>query len=315
MVFLSETFMKNVTCIAILATTLTACGGGGGGSDSANITANTTNSGYTGKRDLATLNTSNQRDMVVALEMTLLGYSPTTDAAARPDANIGIPSEAMLSPIGQQHVLINRVVGSRLTQQRYQARAFNSSETCTNGGSVSTNGDLNDQTGQGTVTMHFNQCREDEVVLNGSATVQVNKVDWNVGALTDYQLTAAYGMTYGGTTYNVTGIVKVKSDPYAWYVNATSNALYTANGRQILNNNITLTVDPSGLALGGQLCDSTHGCANISTPKKFSLTYGDGQVVLTGANNSKLRFRTENGIDWIDLDADGDGRYETVTRQ
>lgn len=122
-------------------------------------------------------------------------------------------------------------------------------------------------------------------------------------------------MSYAGKTYSETGVMQVNSDPYAGRVNVVSNINRSVAGQQILDNNITLAADSSGMTLGGQLCESNHGCANISTPQKISLTGSSGQVILTGASNSKMRFRIEGGREWLDLDANGDGRYESTTLQ
>lgn len=293
----------------LLATTLAACGGGGGGST--NVTANDTSSAYSGKRDLASLNTSNQQTFADAIELSALDIVSGLGMAARPDT----PIDANLSPLGQRHNMISHALDEYMARRNYQARAFNSSDDCSNGGSISVSGDLNDQTGQGDLTVSANQCREDEILLAGSGTIKVNKVDFTLQKITDYALTSRMSMSYAGRTYSETGVMQVNSDPYAGRVNVVSNINRSVAGQQILDNNVTLAADSSGITIGGQLCESNHGCANISTPLKISLVYSSVQVILTGASNSKMRFRIESGRDWVDLDANGDGRYESTTLQ
>lgn len=293
----------------LLATTLAACGGGGGGGT--NVTANDTSAAYNGKRDLAALNTGNQQIFADAIELSVMGIGSGLDAAARPDT----PTDVNITPLGQRHNLISRALDEYMARHNYQARAFNSSADCSNGGSISISGDLNDQTGQGDLTLSANQCKEGEIVLAGSGTIKVNKVDFNLQKITDYALTSRMSVSYAGQTYSETGVMQVNSDPYAPRVSVVSNILRSVAGQQLLDNNVTLALDNSGITLGGQLCESNHGCANISTPQKLSLVYSSGQVILTGASNSKIRFRTESGREWLDLDANGDGRYESTTLQ
>jgi len=293
----------------LLATTLAACGGGGGGS--ANVTANDTSAAYSGKRDLASLNTGNQQIFADAIELSVLDIGSGIGMAARPDT----PTDANLAPLGQRHNLISRALDEYMVRRNYQARAFNLGIDCSNGGSISVSGDLDDQTGQGELTVSANQCREDEILLAGSGVIKVNKVDFNLQKITDYALASRMSASYAGQTYSETGVMQVNSDPYAPRVNVVSNITRSGAGKQLLDNNVTLAADNSGITLGGQLCESNHGCANISTPQKISLTGSSGQVILTGASNSKMRFRIEGGREWLDLDANGDGRYESTTLQ
>jgi hypothetical protein len=293
----------------LLATTLAACGGGGGGST--NVTANDTSAAYSGKRDLVSLNTDNQQIFADVIELSVLDIGSGIGMAARPDT----ATDASLTPLGKRHNLVSRAMDEYMARRNYQARAFNNSVDCSNGGSLSISGDLNDQTGQGDLTLSANQCKEDEIVLAGSGTIKVNKVDFNLQKITDYALSSRLSLSYAGQTYSETGVMQVNSDPYAGRVNVVSNINRSGAGQQILDNNITLTADNSGITLGGQLCESNHGCANISTPQKISLDGSSGQLLLTGASNSKMRFRIEGGREWLDLDANGDGRYESTTLQ
>lgn len=295
----------------LLATTLVACGGGGGGSRSTNVTANDTSAAYSGKRDLAPLNTGNQQIFAHAIGLSMMDIASGLRVAARPDT----PIDTSLSPLLQRHNVVSRAMDEYMARRNYQARAFSISASCSNGGSISASGDLNDQTGQGDLVLSANQCREGEILLAGSGSAKVNKFDFNLQKVTDYTLTSRMSVSYAGQTYSETGVMQVKSDPYAGRVNVVSNINRSVTGQQILDNNITLAVDNTGLTMGGQLCESNHGCVNISTLQKFSLVYSNGQVLLTGANNSKLRFRLEGRRGWIDLDANGDGRYESTTLQ
>lgn len=134
----------------LLATTLAACGGGGGGS--ANVTANDTSAAYSGKRDLASLNTGNQQIFADAIELSAMDIGSSLGLAARPSMSIG----SGISHLEQRHNLVSRAMEEYMVSRNYQARAFNSTTTCNNGGSISVSGELNDQTAQGDLTVTFN---------------------------------------------------------------------------------------------------------------------------------------------------------------
>lgn len=82
-------------------------------------------------------------------------------------------------------------------------------------------------------------------------------------------------------------------------------------GKQLFDNGIRLSVSMTGLRIdGGQLCISTHGCANLSTITPYTISSNYGEFLMIGGNNSRIRIRTSSNFSFADLDSNGDGIYE-----
>lgn len=299
--------IKHIYAVTLLTltSTLVACGGG---SDTGS--AATANNAYTGARTLAALNSNNQQLFYSALELSLLSLSETSELAAK-SSDPSVTSFALLS---QRYARLAGAIDEYIANQNYQARTINDSVPCTNGGSITISGTLNDQTNTGTLNVSHNQCAEDDVVINSVGTLTINKFDTNLLKITDFTVSGTGSTLYNGVTYTETGVQQFAVDHYNGQLTAVSNITRKAGGLQLLENNLVLMVNQGNITFSGQLCEGVEGCVNITTPTPWSTSDTTGETLLSGANNSKIRIRSVSGFEWLDLDANGDGIYETTTR-
>jgi hypothetical protein len=320
--------------LVLASAILTACGGGGGSSSSSNgsnTSSNNTNTStaataYTGKRDTAQLTAANQGDFVrLLLEAIVPDQSiVNVTAASLPFGARGGNAGALASPVEAVQQLQQQVVGmakQQLGQSLYQAKTYSGTKACPGGGSATVSGTLDDTSYIGTLTFTFSQCDlgGGNGVVSGSASLLVSATDVPAQEPTDFTLAFnATSVTIGGSVYSETGTKRVIKD----LANASEQVItnwYSLNqttGVQSWEDNVRTNFTTNGDTVSGNLCDGASGCVSLATTvpyREVAAVPVAGDILMTGVN-SKLRvYINASGMPYVDLDANGDGTYETST--
>ena len=297
--------IKKFFSFMVVPVFLTACGGG---SDSGS--ASSANSAYTGKRELAALSVANQAIFDEALTVSSVGILSGTVYLEKSSSHAMLGGVTRLQ---QRYDSLDKILDRYVDSSRYQARNVDLNEACTNGGSISVSGSLSDTTNTGTLNLNSNQCNEDGVITNGVGSLIVHSFDTNMQQITDFTLTTNSSFTYDGVTYTETGEQRFTYNPYSDYLTAVSNLTRKSASQQFLDNNLMLVVNDLGMSLSGQLCEGSNGCVNLSTPQPLNSSGTAGEVILTGAGNSKIRYYFVGTASWVGVDMNGDGVYETTS--
>lgn len=328
-------FMKTNTILPVfLATTLlTACGGGGSSSSSTTTggtsggTSSTTladaSSAYSGSRNLALLTTANSMEFVNLVFATENINNNITPPSARPtDGDTAINVAAAGSLLQPQRIL-SALAASQIASQRYQAKPFNLSDTCPDGGTATAAGDLDDTTFTGTLQVTYNQCKSENVITNGSALLVVHTL-----TPTAYTVSMkGLGIRVDDVPYTTTGTLRVDENTTTGQSTLSINQ-YQRNlstGKQQLAENVRMLVESSSYTdISGKFCDGVQGCVTTTTAKALLFAADgvplEGELLMSGAANSKLQVIAQ-GYDasttppqrklQVNLDANGDGVYES----
>jgi hypothetical protein len=321
--------------IAVLGCSLAACGGGGS-STTAGSTSTSSSSfaarglGYntyvakSGVVDTALLADTNHlyfaRLLLAATEESNnigLGYVwRSQNSDAQPTSATPNPSTASAGAIHKEIIaLVEKAVAARNTRQA-QARAteyLNETLNCENGGTVTVQGDLDNTTLLGNLSLTYNECYIGYVRKQGLATLALNSRDTTTHLFTDYileyhdltvEVPWAYFL-YTGTQHAIRTLTNGKLTKFV--VTSDLKRLDQWTDRHSLDmteNTSTL----SGLQVTGQLCDGPYGCVDVSTKQAFN-PQGAGEVVLKGINNSSSQVYFSNGVLVSRVDSEGDGTY------
>lgn len=144
---------------------LSACGGGGGGdsSSSGGSSSGTSGISYTGLEAAAVIDETNAPEIASTIitgstsggAVTVVGVE--TSNAAPPYAGATEVISSYLNGI-DPFVLSQNILGVEVSE----------TESCSNGGSVSLEGDVNENNGDFTLEFDFNNCNEAGIVLDGT---------------------------------------------------------------------------------------------------------------------------------------------------
>ena len=330
---------------------LTACGGGGGGDDSGGGGGNGQGSDsvqYSGNTQAADITENNSKD--------LAGESfHGADAASAASGNYTVQSySGGKRPSGNSRQYIaNKMrthagILARTTLLNADKFSVNSAlpgtsldvddtHACPNGGSVTLAGTVDDVTRVGSLTATYNGCSDGYVIVNGSATLNVNaynaaideytdvqlllnnlnfvgvnpadSIDWSIGA--DFTAQLFYTAPAAPATYRY-GIDMVVED------NLTAASFkYENYVTSIVVNNYT-TPTAFTLDVSGRVYHYIHGYVDIATTtplnySSMSQRFPDtgGPIIYTGAANKKIMLTPVNAtLVNVAADADGDGFYE-----
>jgi hypothetical protein len=305
--------------LVLASSLLVACGDGDNGIGSS--------SAYTGKRELAALNTSNQNTFVAGLIFSLRDIAAT---GSRVDENAVIDVPSMM----QRPEYLSRFI-KRQVNNRYQVREISpSEELCSGGGFQTTTGNLNDDAiptvtnVTGTLQITSSQCSENGMVTDGVVELAIShshiyfdsSKGWVWEPIDFIIATSNLSETINGVSYTVSGNIhftaKVGTSGPPTETKVISNLVRKAStGVQQLDNNLQLEKGyNSSVSISGGFCDGANGCVSLTTPIPFqSLGTNQGEIVMTGANNSRIRIYPLDSQTWVGVDADGDGTYETNT--
>lgn len=297
--------------LAILCSSLlVACGGGGSSTSSGTTTPTataatstpttvaatsvTTTSSYTGKRELASINSSNQRIFIDGMRASIV--------------------DALGS------------MNSKNIRDVLNTYSVNVDMRCLKSGTLKMTGDVSTiiNTGKGTLQITHDQCNDGTTIINGNFSIKVNEINAATRSLIDFDVIPlnATITNSNGVASTVNGTKQVKTGNLQDTV--VSNITYKGlNGGQTLDNlkfvMNYINSSTADQATSGQFCEENNGCVNIITPIAYLFQlnqsgFAQGQSILTGAANSKTRLEAVGGIFWMSLDANGDGIYETTTQ-
>ena len=197
-------------------------------------------------------------------------------------------------------------------------------------GSVSLSGDVNQNTGTGTLNVTWNNCRTGNDTLNGAGSVRVDAFDFGFRAVTDGTFTfQRVTLTTPSVTGSVSGSIRLQVN-FANSSETTTANLITldGSGKMTMTQNFvvidafnTLFAPPTSFteSVRGRLFDSTHGFIDIATDQGLVFpTIGQrfpssGRLILTGASNRHVRVIafSSNAVT-LRLDLNGDGSSEVA---
>lgn len=283
-------FFNKLYLYIIISIILSSCGGGGtSNTESGQTTTTSTNSpsintSYQGQRSLVTFNTTNQLTIAVSLINSI--------------THLANASNLLLQPLSNT--------------------SYQSVTPCAQGGQISVSGTLNSQTQQGILNYTAQTCVQSNQVMEGTYHLTINRYEPASMMITDAALSYdSLNQKMGNDTLYPRGIIQLKDElANRGQLTVTSQLTYTySNGLQILDTDLTLAMTEQGDSISGQLCINSLGCMSVKTPYAFmgNGLFEQGQVILSGQQNSSMRFNAENQQFWLDIDSDGDGLYETTT--
>lgn len=278
------------TVLLALALVLAACGGG-----SARVNAR--------------LTTANARDFANAVASsyytTGLFWNFVGRNAGRHAGNPGVGS--MQKAIG----IVLKMALNKARGNTNQARIINTTEACTDGGSVSITGNVDDASHTGTLTFAMSYCIENGVIMNGKVTVAITTNTYSHLAAT--MAFADFYIDDGIDSLVLRGFQNINATNTR--VTTTSHLTYTLNTTvRIEQAALVVTETGAGVTTSGTICITGQGCVIVETVEPVQLDVYDypvsGEIILHG-NNSNIRLRIADGHIDIKLDTDGDGAFET----
>jgi len=311
---------------------LSSCGGGGSGGSSSNDGENTTapvtltlanvEAKYTGQTTKAFLD----RESGLAFAQSFFGGDYNNTLAGRSaetsENTLGtLRLQSALSHIGQRSAVSQ---GYTVDNQRYQMRTVSESESCSEGGSATISGEIDDTSSTGFLTYVFNNCINDGVQLSGSLQMDVFEFDQDVSQAISYDLSFDnVSMVYLSESNNLVGIQSYRRDSENQPITTTNMVQTYSSGRQVFSKN--LKSESNGSELSGSLYLSDHGYVDIITVDGLIITdsifFAGGELNFLGAASSQLKMTSsynQSALEptlRIDLDDDGDGIYESTSLQ
>ncbi len=325
--------MRNVLSLAVLSSVLVACGGGGGG-DAPAAAAGGTGAGGGVTATKVAINAGNY---VTVAQESLSSTNYVADAGTLA-TGADISNSDVLVSFGQAQAAI---ISSRFGRAPALATGVVTTniEQCSGGGTLTVS--ENDLNGNGrpdagdSASLTATNCTYQGSTLNGGLSLMVNSFSGNVD-VPPYAI--GITMTFNNLSARSAAATSTGNGTIALAVNvsSTTNQTSTLNAprfattatyggttyNRTLENytvSVALTATTSTTAASGSISSSAFGSklVTIATPMPFvrQLTQSrpaSGQAVVTGENGSALRVTALNSTQVrIDLDADGNGTYET----
>ncbi len=339
-------FKKSMTTKQVLALSvvsmfiITGCGGG-------NSDVGVDSVSYTGNEQAAELDNQNAGAFA---NQTFTG----TSSASASDVLDSQEINASVSNIVASTLVSHTRTLSRTVDQNKSAFSDNAQNvvvdvnvnaTCPQGGNVSFSGQYDDQTRLGSLSLTYTNCQNDEVRINGSASLDLNAYNAEIDEHTDVTLSFnnlrfvsldpadEFDVQVGA---NIRGQLIYTSmlDPYTKRASIDMVLANNASGASIKIENYVADVvydrysTPTSATadVSGRLYHHTHGYVDVETvtPLQYSsaaidsfdhelIGYPDagGPLVYTGATNRKIRLTPVDEILVnVAADADGDDLYE-----
>lgn len=293
-----------------LSLTLTACGGGGGGSSTSAEAAMV----YVGEQAPAVLSARNYRDFrdaVIDGPLDLSGLSESKSLS--PSSSVSVAAATQLP-----RVLFNQL-RDRDPRAGAAAKAVRVDERvpCSGGGEMHLRGSLHDS-GTGSVSLEYIDCRIDQQTLNGPGRYVVHAADAQGGPLdSSLVFSGVSSRISGGPHERLHGEAREQtvSPGPLWTVNVLMDPVGAGPQRWYANFQQQQHWDsyPPQTELSGRVYLSDQGYVQVQTPQRLSesLVGGlQGEVLLTGFANSRLQMRLYGPAQDYQIDEDGDGVYE-----
>lgn len=293
---------------------LTACGGGGGGDNG--VTLNPPN--YKGQTAPTTVSTDNSN---VITERFLAQANPSALFTAAEAGAVQSTNKRVLALINQNRSAKKNISAATPVQQ-----------DCTGGGFQTATYDFNDL-GQGTFSVDYKSCIEDDLMYMGKASGSISGDANATRFVTNFDL-------------SLVGLTTPKHIHLSGYTDATETS---ANNTEVVKNNLMIEDVPNGKSVYQKNFISTTVYDNINNPTTGTTTmsgelyfndigrvdltttipinisvdqnqnqiFNQGEFLLTGANHGTIRITLAFGSSSnspmatkITVDANGDGTPE-----
>lgn len=297
----------------VLAALLVGCGGGGGGGDSGSTNPYDADAKYTATRTQATITTANKLDFLRALYG--VEYEGFSLASAEQDA---AQEQSFSSLTKDLTALALQVAITPASYTLAAATPVNRTIACPSSGTTQITGEIDSQTGLGTVTLTMVNCVTTIGKANG--TMQLAITGYNVAA----QRPTAFTLTFQNlkVDYPIVSYTAVGTQSYSLVqgIETTTSNIHrlnhTANKQSLIKNYKVVSASPydTRFKLSGQAYLQDHGYVNLSTLE--NVVFSDvgipivGKALFSGAGNSKLRITASSSNFMFELDSNGDGTYE-----
>lgn len=309
--------------VTLLAFSLMACGGGGGGSSS-------TSSPYTGITTAAVITSTNAN--IIARSSYQGGDTGTSfvsplSASTSETQNVSAASPPKVLSIVQ---VLKEISGKACSQQftsgRVAPRAVVSESGTLNdgyGGSVSYSLSVNDQTGAFTGSFTASNYHGDGGgTISGAMTVSgTYNIPSDVFDSINFTLSSVT-VTDASSSVTVSGsVVLLNGNPATGTVTLylTDNVTGKTDWIDNFTINVTEGLGYADATLSGKFYLHDYGFVVISTSTPFHYLAGNtypssGTMIVTGASNGRVKLTFVNSTSYtVDVDANGDGIYETTS--
>lgn len=306
-------------CVAAVVTgfILAACsGGGGGGEEGVVYTGATTQAAVTGSNGVALTTTAYQGG-------NSGGSFALVGVASEPVEGVG---GTVTRATSVSRVLTDAVRSARFASHASSQMAVGVVESVSGsldpgncGGTASFSGTANDQTGEIRATFTFSGWCNDGVTVAGRVTAE-GQVDVVAEELIALEFSFVVLTVSDGTdTFRGSGSITVDFGASESMIIDMDFAAGDGTTYRVSDLQMAVTPSASGesLTITGRVYHPVHGYVDVTTPVAFDVQTGDafpsaGELVATGANDSKARLTALSPTEFqIDVDADGDGTYET----
>lgn len=229
---------------------------------------------------------------------------------------------------------LNDITSSKINYETYSLNeTVNETENCINGGNINTTGSGSETTG-GSITITFNSCNEDDLVMNGKMHVTLSKYDATYEDYANISLTILEDVIM---TSSQDGTIKLKSGSTITTESSNFTSYYEANKMKMTISAISEIgpiktgqedavyyfdlsyYEPSMYQTQGKIYinnlesyveyDTSYDMSQ--TPFVFSY-YGleSGEARYNTAKGGKVKVTAENGVAKAHVDVNGDGIYE-----
>lgn len=268
----------------------TACGGSNGSNSS----------GRENAKSMVSI-TSENADTVIA---------GTTISGALYLSNEGVLpySTTVTDTIAKSTTRLNKLANIASVDLEPGVLAESGTESCTDGGSVSYNGD---ETSGGTAT--FDQCNEGGIIINGTMVLSVKGTD-STTTLTDFSIKAKVNGDNVDAYYQ-TATVLLNTNTYDMSITATGHA--SENGNRFDFENYSMKKTGNSYIFAGLVkTDCMGGWIEIKTNHALVLSQAyscptAGEIIVSG-NNSEMKFVFNPDIS-VDVTINGEAykRYDS----
>jgi hypothetical protein len=301
-----------------------ACGGGGGGGGDPAPQPLT----YTGNTSPATISATNAGTLSSAATSSSGG---DVDSAT---SSVAAPGETLAGgSVSAQRIA--RDVRASLMQPdpafALTSIPVDETESCPHGGTRRVVGDIS-QSGTGTLQAVYTNCGvESGKIFNGTASLRIDTTATVLGRLlpTDFTVTFSPLAVRGTKSIDMAGSVRFQIDVPTNTETVTENIVARDNGtgrmlkwenlRTIIVYNDINAPTSYTARVDGRVYDSVHGFVDIATtvPLVFATLTQEhpngGQMVLTGANNARLRINVLSAsLVELQLDLDNNNTWEVT---
>lgn len=312
-------------CLLILA----SCGGGGGSSDNESLI-------YTGNSSPAVISPANASGIVGGFFInagTILDVDMSeslSDPSPKHQGRLSFQPEISRHFTDWMKARLPNVAGQKTVGQK--TVEIDEIENCTSG-SIHYTGEIDDESGTGTITAFYSNCLEEDVIMNGHVTLTIYVL--NPFVFYPEDMSASFDiLTITGPDYKIGigGDMRIKQNNFDGVQTISANLVikdYDTGRMQKTQELILVTThDFSSFpyqateTINGRIYDSIDGYLDIRTEQiliyenledsfAFDSYASSGRLVFSGANGAKLRIVALSDTDvLIELDLDNDSVYE-----